>query len=140
MRPSLRMSQIREVVKPRPGLTSNEIADALNLPVECVNPFLVRMTRMGVLRRERGRADQDDDGGSVHDFLVFRLATAALAMRTALPSSPESLRTLFATEDHCFLAFGLLAFFVFFVASALLQGITVSSLARETIEPGLNTI
>ena len=46
------MSQIREVVKPRPGLTSNEIADALNLPVECVNPFLVRMTRMGVLRRE----------------------------------------------------------------------------------------
>src|SRR4051794_168811 len=59
--------------------------------------------------------------GRRHYFL--RLLTAALAMRTARPSSPVSFRTLLATSDHCFLAFGLFAFLVFPGAALGFQGI-----------------
>jgi hypothetical protein len=59
--------------------------------------------------------------GRRHYFLRF--ATAALAMRTALPSSPVCFSTLLATSDHCFLAAGLFAFLVFPGATLGFQGI-----------------
>jgi hypothetical protein len=40
-------------------------------------------------------------------------------MRTALPSSPESARTLFATLDHCFFVAGVLAFLVWRLGPSL---------------------
>jgi hypothetical protein len=63
-------------------------------------------------------------------FLVFFLLgcffTAAFAILTAFPSSPDFSRTALAVLAHCFFLAGVLAFFVCFIPLAKSHGMAVS--------------
>lgn len=63
---------------------------------------------------------------TTHHFFFPRLATTALAPRTARPSSPVICKMWFATWLHCRFSTGVSAFFVCRFASFAPQGITCS--------------
>lgn len=71
-----------------------------------------------------------DQGNGFHFLLFFFLlgclATAALAILTALPSSPVFSSTAFAVLFHCCFLAGVFAFFVCFMPLLSDQGIVTS--------------